>query len=64
MLDGSISSCTTPSHPQNGRVLVSGSGSNAIATYSCNREYTLSGSICTNGRWPGIAPTCEELGKN
>lgn len=53
--------CPKLPSPANGKVTVSGQGSNVLATYQCNRGFSLVGTrsrSCRNGVWLGTAPVC------
>ena len=57
--------CGNLSDPENGRVTQTGTGFDAVATYTCNNFYGLSSYIrrvCQgDGSWTGTEPTCEGI---
>ena len=54
--------CGPLGHPENGRVSLSGTTYNSVATYSCDSGYGLIGNntrTCLGtGNWSGRKPTC------
>ena len=56
--------CGSLTNPINGRVMIDGTVVNSMATYTCNKGYTLNGDdtrICLGiGFWSGSEPTCDE----
>lgn len=55
--------CPKLPSPANGKVTISGQGTSAaVASYECNRGFSLIGSSsrsCSNGVWLGTAPVCQ-----
>ena len=56
--------CGPLSSPENGNVMVSGTGLGAEAMYTCNTGYSINGEstrVCENSsspQWSGNAPVC------
>ena len=51
--------------PANGSLLMTGNYEGAVANFSCDAGYTLSGQAiltCVDGSWSNIAPVCEIIG--
>ena len=63
-----ITECTTLSPPISGNVSQSGTMVGAIADYSCEAGYQLTGSksrFCAmTGNWTGTEPQCKPIGKS
>ena len=57
--------CGPLSDPKNGKVDFDETTVSEVATYSCDRGYTLEGDsrrTCqSNGRWSGDEPVCESM---
>jgi hypothetical protein len=55
--------CGNLGDPRNGRVDLTGTTFDSVATYSCIRDYTLEGPRTrrcqADGTWSGREPTCE-----
>ena len=56
--------CGGLTNPINGRVMIDGIVFNSVATYTCNKGYTLIGDVTRlclgTGLWSGNEPTCVE----
>lgn len=55
--------CGALSSPPNGNVMVSGTGLNAVATYTCDTGYNMEGQstrMCEEPgpEWSGSSPSC------
>ena len=59
-----VINCRSLTDPINGRVMIDGTVFNSMATYTCNKGYTLIGEeirICLGiGFWSGSDPICVE----